>query len=337
MARIDPVRPGANWPNECVPGAQDWQRFDVNQWRNVSGDLGGSYSPSKPIVIGGSGLSSSVSGTLMSGGVYTATGGRVVIAASAGDFPQLSPPRARTIMVPLSECFLPNDITGSGSLITRVFNDQTGWGIQANGGNIVLGIPGRYLHIGAQLRRAAIDYRIQLRPTVVPSGLMALAWFGSDDSGSVVQWGQPSVFPIGGSDMSQWIATHTYAAGSYVYPVSQPFGSVLWMKTTGGGTTGSSEPTWPIVVGGTVVDGSVTWTAGGDAGIAFGAATVERYFSNGQPQQVGIDFDGSGTGMFQNFIQSGVRYAFLLENIDNNALFTSLALDFDSVESMAFE
>lgn len=37
--------------------------------------------------------------------------------------------------------------------------------------------------------------------------------------------------------------------------------STLWFRALNGGATGVSEPTWPLVLGGTVVDNGITWEA----------------------------------------------------------------------------
>ena len=63
------------------------------------------------------------------------------------------------------------------------------------------------------------------------------------------------------SDPGAWQATHAYAALAYVRPVTP---NSLQYQTTAGGPSGGSEPTWPLVVGNTVIDGSVTWTCVGD-------------------------------------------------------------------------
>lgn len=54
--------------------------------------------------------------------------------------------------------------------------------------------------------------------------------------------------------VSAWSATHAYAAGTYATVT----GGVLEVTTAG--TSGASAPTAPATVGGTVTDGSVTWT-----------------------------------------------------------------------------
>lgn len=57
---------------------------------------------------------------------------------------------------------------------------------------------------------------------------------------------------------SGWVTTTAYALGDWVEPTT-PNGFIY--KATAAGTSGASEPTWPTTVGGTVVDGTVTWTA----------------------------------------------------------------------------
>ena len=57
-----------------------------------------------------------------------------------------------------------------------------------------------------------------------------------------------------------WAATTSYAVGDIVRATAvQDFGLVF--KCTTAGTSGSTQPTWPTLLDGTVIDGSVTWTA----------------------------------------------------------------------------
>jgi len=55
---------------------------------------------------------------------------------------------------------------------------------------------------------------------------------------------------------TKWKALTTYVVGNIVRPVTPNRRSY---KCTVAGESGSSEPTWPIAVGGTVADGAVTW------------------------------------------------------------------------------
>lgn len=57
---------------------------------------------------------------------------------------------------------------------------------------------------------------------------------------------------------SEWLATHTYTLGQFVKP-STATGFIY--KCIVAGDTAASEPTWPVILGNTVVDGGVTWEA----------------------------------------------------------------------------
>lgn len=54
-----------------------------------------------------------------------------------------------------------------------------------------------------------------------------------------------------------WAASTVYATSDYIVPVTH---NGRLYKATTGGTSGASQPTFPVTDGGTVVDGTVTWT-----------------------------------------------------------------------------
>lgn len=56
-----------------------------------------------------------------------------------------------------------------------------------------------------------------------------------------------------------WAATTLYSTGAFRRPLTGSTG--LRYEATTGGTSGGTEPAWPTVVGQTVNDGSVVWTA----------------------------------------------------------------------------
>lgn len=58
----------------------------------------------------------------------------------------------------------------------------------------------------------------------------------------------------------QWAGSTTNEAGDRRVPTA--LGS-FWYVATNSGTTGVSEPTWPITIGNTVVDGGITWRCEG--------------------------------------------------------------------------
>jgi len=58
-----------------------------------------------------------------------------------------------------------------------------------------------------------------------------------------------------------WVASTAYVLGNFVKPVTL---NGYHYKCTTAGTSAATEPTWPTVVGNTVVDGTVTWTCTDD-------------------------------------------------------------------------
>jgi uncharacterized phiE125 gp8 family phage protein len=61
---------------------------------------------------------------------------------------------------------------------------------------------------------------------------------------------------------STWIKETAYAEDDQVVPVTEN-GLVYYASTAG--TTGTTEPTWPLTIGGTVADGTAVWTCIGIA------------------------------------------------------------------------
>ncbi|OJW77971.1 phage tail protein [Thiobacillus sp. 65-1402] len=59
-----------------------------------------------------------------------------------------------------------------------------------------------------------------------------------------------------------WQASHAYSAGNR--RTSTTYNGYAYTATDG--TSGATEPAWPLVIGNTVADGSVTWTCSGYAG-----------------------------------------------------------------------
>ncbi|MDE1905688.1 MAG: hypothetical protein KGH75_04480 [Rhodospirillales bacterium] len=83
--------------------------------------------------------------------------------------------------------------------------------------------------------------------------------------GAVVPSGVPATHTIGLLTAATWQASHTYALGNYVIPVTDFAGRApatlgRVFKCTTAGTSAAAEPTWPSTAAGTVTDGTVVWT-----------------------------------------------------------------------------
>jgi hypothetical protein len=342
MARLDFARPGGQWAPEMVPGANDYYRWDANCAKLINGDLGGTWNPTSPIVIGGAGgLVSSIAKA--SGGVATASAGRIQIASSAGDFPQFPTSRSRTVAVPLDgNVFSPVDVS-SPETFQWVRDDAYGWGVKGVSGTagFILSIPGRYLHIGAQLLQATLTYVVTKRPVAPPATTFYLIFYGVAYTG-VQTFANPSILsattpPVTGN-IENWTATHGFTAGQYVVPLTLPLGAAYYYKCTTTGTTSGTEPSWPTVVGATVTDGTVVWTCTGLVGATLaGGETANTYYANGAPQALTFQYDGAGGGTYNNVISPLLRYAVLIASLDPTVLITGLKLTFGDITSMAFE
>ena len=89
-----------------------------------------------------------------------------------------------------------------------------------------------------------------------------------------------------------WGATTLYTvAGAIIQPSAAKATGYYYVATTG--TTSSTEPTWPTSIGGTVVDGTVTWTCVAKIPTVPGATT---WTPGNQPQAVSTWVSGQIVG-----------------------------------------
>lgn len=98
----------------------------------------------------------------------------------------------------------------------------------------------------------------------------------------------PATFWVGLVSASTWLATTAYTVGNLVVPttfnsLSGSVGRIF--KCTTAGTSGSTQPTWPTTAGGTVTDGSVTWT---EVSNLFAAGTFSGEPSTGAYGRVSV-------------------------------------------------
>jgi len=343
MGHGDFVRPGGQWPAELVPGAQDAQRLDEMQRRSINGDLGGTWNPKQPIVIGGAGLELGTSSYFF-GGVTTKTGGRLV----APDPPKINDSRMVTLVVPTFALGvkpkLGNTTYRFDAYLTKNLTRGL-WGLAIGGSApsaIGLTVPRRYLHQGAQLVTVSLEYFIAQRPPSVPANPMVI--FPRQHAYDGMQsYPTPN---IGGT--SGWASGVAQVFGNYIIPSSPSTNSGYYFKATtitGAGHTGASEPNWASVstVGATIndyatpaVDG-VVWTCTGRSGwLSTLGDTIDSYYANGAAQSLSYDADPASTaGM--NTINNGASSATVeLNHLDSLAILTGVKMVY-SVSSMAFE
>jgi phage tail sheath gpL-like len=98
-----------------------------------------------------------------------------------------------------------------------------------------------------------------------------------------------------------WVTLTAYTSGatpSFVIPKTNPVSTGFYFKCTTAGTTGASEPVWPTTIGGTVADGTVTWTCWG---------VLPSYGANQQAAFLG---NSTGTETYTNLISTLAQQQF---------------------------
>lgn len=76
MAHFNYTRPGGTWATLYVPTGPDYSDLDTKTFKAINGDEGGSWAPSAPIIIGGSGMQ------IPDGATWTVFGELIVDATS---------------------------------------------------------------------------------------------------------------------------------------------------------------------------------------------------------------------------------------------------------------
>lgn len=327
------ARPDGQWPPELVLMPQDWRTWDVAQYQSINGDAGGLWTPTSPIALGGSGLQlqGSTVGAVISGTTSTDTGGRLV--HGDNDFSQFASNRTRTLVWPLPR--LPQRTSGFGySASPRGVLVQPA-ALASNVGNAQVAsffpsIPRRFLHNGATLTSAVLTFVVtQPRtalPTVLPQFIISRSTFGSSTTAFLTAGPGLPIPP-------SWTASTAFSVGSTTVPV--PANGYIYECTTAG-TTGSSQPTWPITTGATVTDGSVVWTCEGAVSYAVTPTPGSAAAYLGTQQ---ITYTPT-----QNNVIDTTQYSYQLSIYDEQGIaatwgnvYASLTLNYGSIADMRFE
>jgi prepilin-type N-terminal cleavage/methylation domain-containing protein len=121
-----------------------------------------------------------------------------------------------------------------------------------------------------------------------------------------------------------WQASASYSINAIVIPTTKNW---HFYRCTTAGTSGASEPTWPITKAGTVADGSVTWTENGKLPVLKDNIDALNYGTYTVVENKYIKFNPSSNQ--EEYIVSGDPENILKVKIQNDlgetltALFTS--------------
>ena len=334
MSAFEFARPSGQWAAEFVPGARDFQWWDVIQSKSLNGDLGGTWTPPTPIGVGQGGMGLNAASQIL-GGVTTRTGGRIKTANA----PTLSS-RGRTLTVPTMACTA-RLVFGTASrrydyYVTKSASSRLGLSFANLPSEVVLDIPRRYLHQNALLQSVALNFAITARPASLPTTAMQIALLGHSYTGAAY-----NTVPVSGpqgAGLPSWQAAHVYGAGAYVVPSGQATNRGYYYWTAAGGTSAGGEPAWPTVVGNTVVDNTVTWKCIGRSGwLSTYQQTVDAYFANGAAQALGFDVDTSSTANLNTMDNESHSVSLAVLNLDPLAILTGLSITYAGITSLAFE
>lgn len=365
MTTFDFVRPSGVWSNEMVPGASDYYGWDWRQARILNGDLGGSWAPLNPIIIGGAGMQLGSSGSVLSGGVTTRLGGRIQL--GPWDLIQLSPPRTVTRMVDML-CFHPQTVAFFGTPLPAPSFSTTGASYLVApdayllrvepvpgkiAGGLIAGlvsaifpisftIPSEFLingatdpgplgtpvlQNGAQLASVTLNFRFLSRPSVLPTNLLRLS------AASGVSLTQPptGAYSVPGG-LNVWSAAHVYSVGQYMIPATQRSTPLSYFRCITHGTSAHTEPVWNTTPGATTIDGFSQWVCIGPTGDLY-TTKLETYYNNGNPQSITAAFDttlAQSLDFGNNFLQV------TLANVPNDGtlMLHSLQFTFNGITQM---
>lgn len=289
------VRPDGQWPPEIVLTPGDLRRLDVAQFQSLNGDAGGTWVPLTPITIGGASLvltGGSSIGHVLSGGLLTYSGGRVYLGASI--YPSFASTQSRTIEYGLGGAFT---TTGVPNLVFRIPPRSLHNGATLASANVSFVVAQKHVVTPSMLPRAIVVRNDWLpwRPigwtalTAFPAGTIVRStsrlgyafvatgaggtsgsleptWSTAAHIGGSINDGSITWFTCGYTSTSvTWQATHAYTASSSVTKPTHENGLVYACTSTSGtGTSGATEPTWPLTAGATVIDNpganQVVWT-----------------------------------------------------------------------------
>lgn len=310
-------------------GANDYYSWSWKADRIADGVNGGSYAPTTPWVLGGSGVSLASPGNQIRGGLRTRSGGRLILGQN--DVPATSPPRARVItmsLLPTTPYSLgPAQFYASQGGHQFQFDPSVSWprvappsgsGFAPGYSVLYIPIPPEYLqNVGfgtfdGVLSSVTLNYTVLAAPTRLPPQsntfaapfMSVISQAGPNPGVSGRPLGAQQIYNNG--QLPYWPASTAVSAGTYCLPVDFLHGSVLfgaYFKVTTAGVTGSGAPAWNTAPGSTTADGSAVWTCIGGTGAPLLPGqfpflpgigedlSINDWYNNGAPQSLSVGFD----------------------------------------------
>jgi len=340
MSHGDYLRRPGTWPAGTVPETSDFEKLDIAQTRALNGDDGGTWNPTAPIALGGSGGALTSAGSLISGGITTKRGGRLVLGAN--DFPSLSPSRSRAVTWNLWEMqqagFPPTWLDNAISF----YRDDRAFGINPGNGTNEFVIPARFIHAGATLSSVALRFRIPQQPTVAQMSLahLSVLIFAATTGGAFINFPNATTIILPGIFAVPWATGTTHALGSYIRPSSTKDNGLYYKATSvsGTGTTGASEPTWPTTIGAAVFDNAganqIIWTCFGSSGYGTAKQLSDpaTLYASGSLQSLLIQLDAA----VSNTVDPTANYYGIQFQIGPFVKLHSLQLTYTGITSLSF-
>jgi hypothetical protein len=268
-------RPLALWTNASVPNARDLAHWDSNQFKSVDGDNGGTWNPTSPVGLGGSGVQLGAA-SVMNGGFTTQLGGRYDLASS--DYPTFAANRTRTVRFSLRGLSASTGVIrrSNGTILGRPFTRQ-GW---YNPGASVewFTIPPRYIHNGATISEIRLyGFQTQYNGSALssPSTVFQVLLYQADLG---IQYGIST----------QWAPSHSYLINQYVIPLGAQAQTGLFYQAQSSFTSAGSPPSpWGTTIGGFTneISGGGVWKAINYAGTIQQAYPYNAfaYYNGGAP------------------------------------------------------
>lgn len=167
-------------------------------------------------------------------------------------------------------------------------------------------------------------------------------YFGSTNSGvsttTLQAVSSPGVDPIiltPTDILQEWMVATVYALGAIIEPTS-PNG-YIYKVTTAGTSAPSTQPTWPTVIGSTVVDNTVVWTCYAashpttELKLALTGGSGLTAATPGAALTIGTTLT-SGVG---NAVAVHIRLTNTVTTVNNNTGFPQLGININNVQEVS--